>query len=80
MLRDLTPEMDEIFAEHKYLSYRKPHGARTCNLVSRAPCRCYFVASKPAVYIIGVAYLQLIASLREYKLRLQNAVERFCWE
>ena len=83
LLRDLTPEMDEIFAEHKYLSYRKPHGVRTCNLISREPCRCYFVASKPAVicvYIIGVAYLQLIASLRDYILRLQNAVERFCWE
>ena len=61
LLRDLTPEMDEIFAEHKYLSYRKPHGVRTCNLISRAPRRCYFVASKPV--ISGVA-LQLIASLR----------------
>ena len=49
LLRDLTPEMDEIFAEHKYLSYRKPHGVRTCNLISRAPCRCYFVASKPVM-------------------------------
>ena len=47
LLRDLTPEMDEIFAEHKYLSYRKPHGVRTCNLISRAPRRCYFVASRP---------------------------------
>ena len=83
LLRDLTPEMDEIFAEHKYLSYRKPHGVQTCNLISRAPRRCCFVTSKPAVicvYISGVAYLQLIASLRDYKLRLQNAVERFCWE
>ena len=83
LLRDLTPKMDEIFAEHKYLSYRKPHGVRTCNLISRAPRRCCFVASKPAVicvYISGVAYLKLIASLRDYKLRLQNAVERFCWE
>jgi hypothetical protein len=53
--------MDEIFAEHKYLSCRKTHGVRTCNLISRAPRRCYFVASKPV--ISGVA-LQLIASLR----------------
>ena len=52
--------MDEIFAEHKYLPYRRPHGVRTCNLISRAPRRCYFVASKPV--ISGVA-LQLIASL-----------------
>jgi hypothetical protein len=49
LLRDLTPEMVEIFAEHKYLSYRKPHGVRTCNLISRAPRRCYFVASKPVM-------------------------------
>ena len=47
LLRDLTPEMDEIFAEHKYLSYRKPHGVRTCNLISRVPRRSYFVASRP---------------------------------
>ena len=26
LLQVLTPEMDEIFAEHKDLSYRKPHG------------------------------------------------------
>ena len=55
------PEMDEIFTEHKYLSYRKPHGVRTCNLISCAPRRCYFVTSKPV--ISGVA-LQVIASLR----------------
>jgi hypothetical protein len=33
---------------------------RTCNLISCAPCRCYFVVSKPV--ISGVS-LQLIASL-----------------
>ena len=60
LLRDLMPKVDEIFAEHKYLSYRKPYGVRTCNLISCAPCRYYFVASKPV--ISGVA-LQLIASL-----------------
>jgi hypothetical protein len=60
LLRDLTPKVDEIFAEHKYLSYRKPYGVRTCNLISCAPRRYYFVASKPV--ISGVA-LQLIASL-----------------
>jgi hypothetical protein len=49
LLRDLTPEMDEIFDEHKYLSYSKTHGVRTCNLISRAPHRCYFVASKPVM-------------------------------
>jgi hypothetical protein len=34
-------------------------------LISRAPCRCYFVVSKPVIseVISGVA-LQLIASLR----------------
>jgi hypothetical protein len=53
--------MDEIFAEHKYLSYRKPHGVRKCNLISLASFRCYFVASKPV--LSGVA-LQLIALLR----------------
>jgi hypothetical protein len=37
------------------------HGVRTCNLISCAPFRCYFVASKPVIN--GVA-LQLIASLR----------------
>jgi hypothetical protein len=38
---------------------------QTCNLISRAPCRCYFVVSKPVIseVISGVA-LQLIASLR----------------
>jgi hypothetical protein len=41
------------FAEHKYLSYRKPHGVQTCNLISLAPCRCYFVSSKPV--LSGVA-------------------------
>ena len=49
LLRDLTPEMDEIFDEHKYLIYRKTHRVRTCNLISRAPHRCYFVASKPVM-------------------------------
>jgi hypothetical protein len=61
LLRDLTPGMDEMFAEHKYLSYRKPHGAQTCNLISRAPCRCYFDASK---HVISGVALQLISSLR----------------
>jgi hypothetical protein len=76
LLRVLTPEMDEIFAEHKDLSYRKPHGVRTCNLISCAPCRCYFVVSKPV--ISGVA-LQLIASLRRDITNYRSPLNVFVW-
>ena len=77
LLRVLTPEMDEIFNEHKDLSHRKPHGVRTCNLISRAPCRCYFVVSKPCYQWCRIA-VDSFASPRYY--RLQIAAERFCWE
>jgi hypothetical protein len=69
LLRDLTPEMDEIFAEHKYLSYRKPHGVRTCNLISRAALPVLFCRFKTCYQWCRIA-VESFASLRNTDRRL----------